>query len=113
MFRLVGVLRIVVAFAFLVSFSYLEHQTGLGIVVSAGVSLFLFIKCRSWLSLTLLAIEYCLFYSGYKYYSYLPFVLLEVTVVTIIPLGSDDSKIKHWKPYEEEIRYEIKTLALL
>jgi hypothetical protein len=100
-------LRLLFCVGNLVLFGYLEQQLSIGIVASGIISFALFRSCSSWLPLMLFAIEFALFQTGYKYYSYLPFFLIEIIALITNPVGDETPKVKKWRPYEQEIRWYL------
>ena len=90
--------------AFFVLFCYLEHQLQLGIVAAGLLAFVLFRKrCFRWLTVVLFAVEVGLLHADQKYYSFLPFLALEMIAVCCNPVG-DPTVIKQWRPFEKEIR---------
>jgi len=90
--------------SFFLLFSYLEHQLSLGVVAAGLLALVLWRqRCWRWFAALLFAAEVYLLHTDRKYYSFLPFLLLELVAICCNPVP-DPTVIKQWRPYEKEIR---------
>jgi hypothetical protein len=74
-------LRFVTAIVFLAVYSVLEHHLQLGIVASAALSLTLYWRCNSVLSMMLLAADLFFYCCSYKDFGCIPFLMSETLLI--------------------------------
>lgn len=97
-------IKIGIPLAALILFCYFEHQYESGILISVLITLILYFACHNKLSLVCLAVQFFLLEVGFLYQSYIPFLLLELIIVTYNNPRDDSLRIKTWRPFEKEIR---------
>ena len=95
--------RLFTGTAAMILFSYFEHVYECGIAVSVILTMTNFSKGRNIVSILLLTAQFFLRICGYRYHSYIIF-LLGICSFILFHRHTDETRIHHWRPYEREIR---------